>query len=60
MTDKNKCECNNQWCGSNISWTSKASSTQKDENNNQWTSTLKKSPEAYADNCHPEKHTRSK
>ena len=29
---------------------------EKDENNNQWTSTLKKSREMYATNCHLEKH----
>jgi hypothetical protein len=31
---------------------------QKCECNNQWTSTLKKSPEAYSTNCHPEKHNK--
>lgn len=60
MTEKSKSECNNQWCGSNISLTSKASSKQKDETNNQWASTLKKSPEVYSDNCHSEKHIKKK
>lgn len=60
MKNKNKCESNNQWCGSNISLTSKAGSKQKDETNNQWTSTLKKSPEVYSENCHPEKHKNNK
>ncbi|MBQ3422125.1 MAG: hypothetical protein IJH34_10755 [Romboutsia sp.] len=58
MDKKQKCECNNQWAGTNISLTSKADVKQKDENNNQWTSTLKKSPEAYSTNCHPEKHNK--
>ena len=48
MDKKQKCESNNQWAGANIK--------EKDENNNQWTSTLKKSREMYATNCHPEKH----
>ncbi len=56
MDNKHKCECNNQWAGANTTLTSKASSKEKDETNNQWTTTLKKSPEMYADNCHPEKH----
>ncbi|MEI3044631.1 MAG: hypothetical protein V8T82_02645 [Romboutsia timonensis] len=36
--------------------TSQTNVKEKDENNNQWTSTLKKSREMYATNCHPEKH----
>jgi len=36
--------------------TSKAGVKQKDETNNQWTSTSKKCPENFAENCHPEKH----
>lgn len=56
MDKKQKCECNNQWAGSNISLTSQTNVKEKDENNNQWTSTLKKSREMYATNCHPEKH----
>ncbi|RDY28060.1 hypothetical protein CHL78_007090 [Romboutsia weinsteinii] len=60
MDKKNKCECNNQWAGANTTLTSKAGAKQKDENNNQWTSTSKKSPEMYATNCHPEKHNNNK
>ena len=56
MDKKEKTEFNNQWAGANTTLTSKTDSKQKDENNNQWTSTLKKSREMYADNCHPEKH----
>ena len=33
MDKKQKCECNNQWAGTNISLTSKADVKQKDENN---------------------------
>lgn len=58
MEKKCKCEQNNQWAGANISWTSKTGVKQKDENNNQWTSTLKKAPDMYGDNCHPEKHNK--
>lgn len=58
MDKKEKCECSNQWAGSNISWTSKAELKEKDERNNQWTSTLKKSPEAYSENCHQENHNK--
>ncbi|WP_297131576.1 hypothetical protein [Terrisporobacter sp.] len=47
MDKKTKCECNNQWAGSNISWTSKTEVKEKDERNNQWTSTLKKSLDMY-------------
>lgn len=47
MDKKIKSECNNQWAGSNISWTSKTDVKEKDERNNQWTSTLKKSPDMY-------------
>ena len=36
--------------------TSQTNVKEKDENNNQWTSTLKKSREMYATNCHLEKH----
>ena len=56
MDKKQKCEYDNQWAGSNISWTSKANVKEKDERNNQWTSTLKKSPDQYSQGCHPEKH----
>ena len=31
MDKKTKCECNNQWAGSNISWTSKTEVKEKDE-----------------------------
>lgn len=58
MDKKRKCEFNNQWAGNNTSWTSKAEVKQKDENNNQWTSTLKKSPDVYVENCHPTKHNK--
>ncbi|MBC5996579.1 hypothetical protein EAI30_05695 [Romboutsia ilealis] len=58
MDKKEKCECSNQWAGSNISWTSKAELKEKDERNNQWTSTLKKSPEAYSENCYQENHNK--
>ena len=58
MNKKKKCENNNQWAGSNISLTSKTGVKQKDETNNQWTSTSKKSPENFAENCHPEKHNK--
>ena len=58
MDKKEKCECNNQWAGANISLTSQAGVKEKDENNNQWTSTLKKSREAFSTNCHPEKHNK--
>ena len=56
MDKKQKCESNNQWAGANISLTSQTNVKEKDENNNQWTSTLKKSREMYATNCHIEKH----
>lgn len=47
MSKKTKNECNNQWAGSNINLTSKAEVKEKDERNNEWTSTLKKSPDMY-------------
>ncbi len=47
MKNKKKNECNNQWATSNISWSSKAEVKEKDERNNEWTSTLKKSPDMY-------------
>lgn len=56
MNKNFKDEVNNQWAGSNISLMSRAESKEKDENNNEWTSTLKKSPKVYGRNCHPEKH----
>ena len=56
MNKNFKDEVNNQWAGSNISLMSRTESKEKDENNNEWTSTLKKSPEVYDRNCHPEKH----
>lgn len=58
MDKKEKCEFSNQWSTSNISWTSKAEVKEKDERNNQWTSTLKKSPEEYSKNCHSENHNK--
>ena len=51
-----RCESNNKWAGANVSLTSQTNVKEKNENNNQWTSTLKKSREMYATNCHPEKH----
>ena len=54
MDKKQKCQSNNQWAGANISLTSQTNVKEKDENNNQWTSTLKKSREMYATNCHLE------
>ena len=56
MNKNFKDEVNNQWAGSNISLMSITESKEKDENNNEWTSTLKKSPKVYGRNCHPEKH----
>ncbi|QJA08325.1 hypothetical protein HF520_04895 [Romboutsia sp. CE17] len=56
MNKNFKDEVNNQWAGSNISLMSRTESKEKDENNNEWTSTLKKSPKVYGRNCHPEKH----
>lgn len=56
MNKNFKDEVNNQWAGSNISLMSRTESKEKDENNNEWTSTLKKSPKVYDRNCHPEKH----
>ena len=56
MDKKQKCESNNQLACANISLTSQTNVKEKDENNNQWTSTLKKSREMYATNCHLEKH----
>ncbi len=56
MDKKKKSEFTNQWAGPNTTLTSKTGVKQKDENNNQWCSTSKKSPEVYGENCHPEKH----
>ena len=56
MNKNFKDEVNNQWAGSNISLMSRAESKEKDENNNEWTSTLKKSLEVYGKNCYPKKH----
>ena len=56
MNINKKTECNNEWAGPNTSLTSKDLSKEKDENNNQWTSTSKRSPDIYSENCHPEKH----
>lgn len=56
MNKNFKDEVNNQWAGSNISLMSRAESKEKDENNNEWTSTLKKSPKVYDRNCHLDKH----
>ncbi|WP_373601357.1 hypothetical protein [Paraclostridium bifermentans] len=58
MAKKCKSECNNQWAGGINSLTSKTGVKEKDATNNQWTSTLKKSPEVYSENCHPEKHSK--
>lgn len=49
MNKKTKSECNNQWVGSNVNLTSKTQVKQKDERNNEWTSTLKKSSDIYED-----------
>lgn len=47
MNKKKKSEFNNQWAASNMFLTSKAEVKEKDERNNEWTSTLKKSPDLY-------------
>lgn len=47
MNKKKKSEFNNQWATSNMFLTSKAEVKEKDERNNEWTSTLKKSPDLY-------------
>lgn len=47
MDKKKKTECDNQWATSNMFLTSKTEVKNKDERNNEWTSTLKKSPDVY-------------
>ena len=59
MDKKQKCECDNQWAGTNISLTSQTNVKEKDENNNQWTCTLKKSREMYSTNSHVENHNKN-
>ena len=47
MDKKKKTECDNQWATSNMFLTSKTEVKEKDERNNEWASTLKKSPDEY-------------
>lgn len=47
MSREKKTECNNQWATSNMFLTSKAEVKEKNERNNEWASTLKKSPDVY-------------
>ena len=47
MSKKTKTEFNNQWAKSLNDLTNKSEAKQKNENNNQGTSTLKNSSEAY-------------
>ncbi|WP_154658887.1 hypothetical protein [[Clostridium] dakarense] len=58
MKKESKCEVNNQWAGANTTLTSKAGVKEKDENNNQWTSTNKKAPEMYQDNFNKGKNNK--
>lgn len=60
MQTKNKNANNNQWAGANTCLTGKTGVKEKDETNNQWTSTIKKSPDMYSTNCHSEKHENNK
>lgn len=60
MAMNKKTQYDNQWAATNISLTSQTGVKEKDETNNQWTSTLKKSREVYSTNCHPEKHKNNK
>ena len=47
MDKKKKNEYDNQWATSNMFLSSKAEVKEKNERNNDWTSTLKKSPDVY-------------
>ncbi len=47
MSREKKTECTNQWATSNMFLTSKAEVKEKNERNNEWASTLKKSPDVY-------------
>ena len=60
MDMNKKPECDTQLAGTNISLTSQTGVKEKDETNNQWTSTLKKSREVYSTNCNPEKQKNNK